>query len=215
MAEKFHERVRRLRLQKGLTQERLGELMGVTKHTISTIESGKHETRLSTKGRLAEALGVTIETLEGREVRSNELKDLKLREPMDVVLIPIVGEVRAGVSMYAQNNIVGYQKVDSDQINQGKTYFYLKIVGDSMDKYIREGDMVLVEHTPVVESGDIVIAMVNEEEAVIKRIKFLKDTLSLIPESTNPTHKTAIYNPEDVLIVGRVIKAERYFTTKY
>lgn len=215
MAEKFHERVRRLRLQKGLTQERLGELMGVTKHTISTIESGKHETRLSTKGRLADALGVTIETLDGREVRSNELKDLKLREPMDVVLIPIVGEVRAGVSMYAQNNIVGYQKVDSDQIKQGKTYFYLKVVGDSMDKYIREGDMVLVEHTPVVESGDIVIAMVNEEEAVIKRIKFLKDTLSLIPESTNPTHKTAIYNPEDILIVGRVIKAERYFATKY
>lgn len=215
MVEQFHERVRRIRLQKGLTQERLGELMGVTKHTISTIESGKHETRLSTKGRLAEALGVAIETLEGKEVRSNGLKDLKLREPMDIVLIPIVGEVRAGVSMYAQNNIVGYQKVDSDQINQGKTYFYLKIVGDSMDKYIREGDMVLVEHTPVVESGDIVIAMVNEVEAVIKRIKFLKDTLSLIPESTNPTHKTAIYNPEDILIVGRIIKSERYFVTKY
>lgn len=211
MPEQFHNRVKRLRLQKRLTQAQLGELMGITRFSISQIESGRYNPRNSTKARLAEALGVSIDVLEGKVVKSDELKDLKIRESVDIVLIPIVGEVRAGFSMYAQNNIIGYQKVDSDQINRNKTYFFLKVVGDSMNLYIREGDTVLVEHTPSVESGDIVIAMVDDDEAVIKRIKFHKDSLSLIPESTNPIHKVQIYNPDKVKIIGKVIKSERYF----
>ena len=207
----FGKRVRGIREEKGMTQEEVGDRMGVTRAVISQIETGRSKPTMKTKYRLAKALDVTIDTLEGKAVSSNELKDLKLREPMDVVLIPIVGEVRAGVAMYAQNNIIGYQKVDSDQVNQSKTYFYLRVVGDSMNKYIREGDMVLVEHTTAAETGDIVIALIEEENAVIKRLKLLKDSLALIPESTNSEHKTQIYDPEKVSIVGKVVKAERFF----
>lgn len=219
MSNSFVENLRKIRLEKNLTQSEVAKRMGVSRAWISQVEAGTTNLTDRTKYRLADALDVSVETLMGIEADQHEdansnsidIKNLTLKNDIHVILIPIVGEVRAGVSMYAQSNIIGYQKVDSDLINENETYFYLKVVGDSMDRIIKEGDLVLVKHTPCIESGDIVIAMTSDDEATIKKVKLMKDSIALIPESTNSVYKTTVYNPDEIRFIGKVIKAERYF----
>ena len=211
MSEELTDTLKRLREEKGYSMRALSSKANMSNSYYSEIESGKKKPSAKILYRLSTALGVNMNVLLGREVKSDELKDLKPHNSVDVVLIPIVGEVRAGTSMYAQNNIQGYKRVEKSNVNPNKTYFYLNVIGDSMDKLINENDTVLVEHTGDVETGDIVIALVDYDNATIKRLKLHKDSIELIPESTNRMYEPRKYKPEEIEIIGKVIKAERYF----
>lgn len=206
------ERLRELRKMKKMTQRELSRVAGVSKSYYNDIEARGRNPSEQILKLLAKALGVTTGYLRGESDDKTELKDLQQAvTPVSVVLIPLVGEVRAGVSMYAQNNIESYIRVDGSEVNPNKTYFYLTVVGDSMDKVIRDGDKVLVEHTSSVETGDIVIALFKTDEATIKKVRFSGDRIVLIPDSYNPKHVINTYREDEVMIIGKVIKAERHF----
>ena len=83
---------------------------------------------------LASAFGVSVQFLKGEpeieELPQKEVNGIrKASINLDVVLIPLVGEVRAGISMYAQSNIDSYIRVDSSAIDSEKHIFYLTVVG--------------------------------------------------------------------------------------
>ncbi len=134
-----------------------------------------------------------------------------LREPTDEVIellaVPVVGRVAAGQPILAEENIVGEVLVDSRAVRSGRC-FALEVRGDSMiDAGIGDQDLVVVREQPVAESGDIVVALLDQE-ATVKRLFIRDERIELRPE--NPTHRPMPIGPDDGLrILGKVVAISR------
>ena len=134
-----------------------------------------------------------------------------LREPMeellDLLAVPIVGEVAAGQPILAIENVVGEVLVDRRAVRSGR-FFALEIQGESMiDAGIQTGDLVVVRQQPVAENGDIVVALLDED-ATVKRLFVQEERIELRPE--NPKLRPIPIGPDDGLrILGKVVAVSR------
>lgn len=126
--------------------------------------------------------------------------------PDNVVEIPVIGKISAGIPLLAVENIISYAYAPSSQIKQGFTYFYLTVQGDSMNLKFHEGDIILIQKQDDLENDEIG-AILIDGEATVKKYKKENGLIILQPMSTNPEHQVQIYNPKekDVKIVGKVI----------
>jgi len=121
--------------------------------------------------------------------------------------IPIIGEVKAGLPMYAQEQWDGSLVLDA-AIFRGRNLFALRIKGDSMENAgIREGDLAICEPRQYARNREIVVALINGEEATVKRFFLHDDHVELKPENTR--YPTMRYGFGDVLIQGKVIGVQR------
>ena len=119
------------------------------------------------------------------------------------VSIPIIGKVAAGQPILAVENIIGEISVDS-AIAQGQC-FALEVEGDSMiEANIHAGNILIVRQQPIAENGDIVVAMLENSEATVKRLFIAEDKIELRPANTK--YKPIPVKPGDELrILGKVI----------
>lgn len=128
-------------------------------------------------------------------------------EQTRIIMVPILGNIAAGVPITAIENLDGYVGYLPQKSNQGADLFALRVKGTSMiDAGIYDGDIVIVEQTPVADNGQIVAAMIDGE-ATVKRFYKEKGHYRLQPE--NPTMEPIIV-PE-VEILGRVVSSMRYY----
>jgi len=117
--------------------------------------------------------------------------------------VPIVGTIAAGFPLYAQQEWGGTVVVDS-AIYTGKHLFALKIKGNSMkDAAILNGDLVICEPRQFAENGEIVAALIRQEEATVKRFFHRETHIELKPE--NPAYAPMAYAFDEILIQGKVI----------
>lgn len=128
-----------------------------------------------------------------------------LKEMID---IPILGRVRAGAPVMADENMEGHLHVESTFKRRGENLFALKVKGDSMVRAgIKEGDFLIVRQQPTAENRDIVVALINDETTV-KRLKYSEDGIELLPE--NPKHKPIIVGQgDDLRIIGKALAIYR------
>ncbi|NSW92863.1 MAG: hypothetical protein HPY74_19855 [Firmicutes bacterium] len=137
-------------------------------------------------------------------------------QPERLIRIPVLGVIRAGEPILAEQNIIGYEYAEKDELNGGE-YFYLKVKGDSMNRSrIQEGDLVLVRRQSDVNSGEIAVVMVNSEEATLKRVIKANDMLILQPDSYNIEYKPIVFSKKqietnEIRILGKVIHAKIKF----
>jgi repressor LexA len=123
---------------------------------------------------------------------------------VNTVDVPIIGEVACGTPILAEQNIVDSIPISSKIAKPPYRYFLLKARGDSMNKKgINSGDLVLIRQQEKATSGDMVVAMIDDE-ATIKEYRELKKVIALIPHSTNTKHKPIILN-NDFRIQGKVM----------
>jgi len=121
--------------------------------------------------------------------------------------VPVIGNIAAGLPLYAQSEWAGSIVVDAE-IYRGSTLFALKVEGDSMkEAAILDGDWVICEPRQYAENGEIVVALINQEEATVKRFFLRKRHIELHPE--NPAYRPKHYNFKEVLVQGRVIGVQR------
>ncbi len=121
--------------------------------------------------------------------------------------VPIVGRVTAGLPMYAQQEWDGGVVLDSE-IFHGRDLFALRVRGDSMkDAGILHGDLAICEPRQFAQNGEIVVVLINGEEATVKRFFLLKDCVELRPE--NSAYKVMRYGFGDVLVQGKVVGIHR------
>lgn len=122
------------------------------------------------------------------------------------LLVPIVGEVTAGLPILAEENIEGYLTlVDEVILGKGGPFFALKIKGDSMiEASILPGDYVVVRQQPTAENGEIVVALI-ENEATVKRFFKERDCIRLQPANS----KMAPIIVKDAQILGKVVSVVR------
>lgn len=117
--------------------------------------------------------------------------------------IPVIGQIAAGLPLYAQQEWDGTVTVDS-QMFRGENLFCLKIKGQSMkDAGILDGDYVICEPRQYAANGEIVVALVHDEEATVKRFRLHKDRITLIPE--NDAFSPVDYQFNEIMVQGKVI----------
>lgn len=125
------------------------------------------------------------------------------KEIDNLIEIPILGKIAAGAPILAVENVIGRIKVEDTVVRSGR-HFALEVSGDSMTGAgINEGNFVIVRQQPVAESGDIVVALL-EDEATVKRLYVRDARIELRPE--NPKHRPIPIGPDDDLrILGKVV----------
>lgn len=123
--------------------------------------------------------------------------------------IPLMGRIAAGVPISAIQNHTQDIPVPPDMVGSGE-HFALEVRGDSMiDAGINEGDIVIVRRCETAENGDIVVALVDKEEATLKRLR--KKGASIALEAANTDYETRIFGPDQVDIQGRLVGLIRKF----
>ena len=127
----------------------------------------------------------------------------------DGMEIPVLGEIAAGTPVEAIQNEVSRIPIPSNLEKNGE-YFGLKIQGDSMiDAGINEGDTVIVKKTDTADNGKIVVALIDDHEAMLKRIRRKGKTVAL--ESANKNYETKIFGPDRVKVQGILVSLYRNF----
>ncbi|NLY89230.1 MAG: transcriptional repressor LexA [Firmicutes bacterium] len=128
--------------------------------------------------------------------------------PENIIPVPIVGRVTAGEPILAVENVEDYFPLPHN-FTSYKDLFMLKVRGDSMTGAgIFDGDLVLVQKTPFAQNGDIVVALVENDEATVKRF-FVDPGGKYRLEPENPSY-SPLY-PSSLIILGRVIGLVRKF----
>lgn len=121
----------------------------------------------------------------------------------DMCLIPIVGDVAAGIPITVNLEYENFLKIPNDWFFSKKDTFALKVTGDSMIGIgIDKGDLVIVHKQNTAQNGDIVIA-INNHEATMKKFMLMGDSVLLLSE--NPNYEPIQMKREDIIIIGKVI----------
>lgn len=212
----INEYLKTLRENRGLSQRGLAIKMGVSNSTISQIENDRNKPSIDILFLYAKALNGDLSTMIAlmKEEPTEYRYTIADMEEVDMSMhVPLVGSVRAGKPILAEDNIEEYLMFDKKRLNPQNTYFALRVTGDSMDKLFRDGDIVLVEKTEMISSGQIAVVGINGHEATVKRVTLGGGNIALIPESNNPAYLTQVYNikKDEIHIIGRVVQSTTYF----
>ena len=120
-----------------------------------------------------------------------------------IIAIPVMGRIAAGTPISAIENHTHTISVPVDFLASGE-HFALEVRGDSMiDAGIFDGDTVLLRRQDSADNGDIIVALVDEEEATLKRLRRRGASIAL--EAANPTYETRIFGPDRVKIQGKLV----------
>ncbi|ASY56509.1 SOS-response repressor and protease LexA [Sinorhizobium sp. CCBAU 05631] len=117
--------------------------------------------------------------------------------------VPVMGRIAAGVPISAIQNNTHEISVPVEMIGSGEHYA-LEIKGDSMiEAGILDGDTVIIRNASTASPGDIVVALIDDEEATLKR--FRRKGASIALEAANPAYETRIFGPDRVKIQGKLV----------
>jgi repressor LexA len=128
---------------------------------------------------------------------------------MNEMEIPVLGSIAAGTPVEAIQNEVSRIPLPNNLEKNGQ-YFGLKVQGDSMiEAGINEGDTVIIKRSDTADNGKIVVALIDEHEAMLKRIRRKGKTVAL--ESANRNYETKIFGPDRVKVQGVLVSLYRNF----
>ena len=180
----------------GLTQEELGNYVGVQKSAIAKYENGRIENlKRTTIEKLSELFGILPSELLGISATNNVMSNTT----------NVIGVVPAGTPLEAIEDIIGEIEYPSRFAN--KEVFALQIKGDSMNKVLPDGCIGLFEKTSTLENGEIGAIMVNGDDATVKKFYRLTDSYVLEPVSFNPEQHPLIIKDGTVPVsaIGKLI----------
>lgn len=216
-----YEKIKELCKEKHISVNALEQELGFAKGSLCKIDKNKpSSTKLQ---KIADYFGVQIDYLTGVSEFKTMMEALKhfdditdlsalhadIKETrISTSQIPVLGEVAAGVPIFAQENYIDYECISEQQAQSGN-FFGLRIKGDSMSPRIAEGDTVIVRQQDDAESGDIVIVLINGDTATCKRLMKYQDGISLI--SFNPSYKPMDFSNKEIIekpvkIIGKVVE---------
>lgn len=219
------DRFKKERLKTGLNQVEFAKIFNVTKQTVSNWESGKRKPDTEMLSKIAQYFNVSTDYLLGTDLNNRntddadlfnlkgDVKFIKKVKESEMVKIPVLGVIKAGIPMFAEENIIGYEYVHQEELLMGEEYFYLQIKGDSMvNAGIPDSSRVLIKKQSFIENdGEIMAVRVNGDEATLKRVYKQQDGLVL--QSENPKYAPMFFPATDINtgyvgIIGKAIKVE-------
>lgn len=126
----------------------------------------------------------------------------------EAIDIPLLGKIAAGrpIDVISQEELISIPK---EMLGRSRTYA-LRVVGDSMiDEHIADGDLIIVEHCQQAQSGQTVVALVDDTSATVKKIFFEKNQVRLQP--ANQKYQPMMLSPNQIKVQGRVIGVMRRY----
>lgn len=214
------ERMKLRRKELGMSVDDIAIKIGKDRATVYRYEGSEIENMpIGVLNPLAKALNTTPAYLMGWEEKStsSQTASPSLNQEVGTPYNPkvhdifILGQIAAGLPIYAEENIEGFTYTDR---NGGAEYFALKVKGDSMSAaQINDGNLIIVRVQNVVENGEIAVIRVNKEAATVKRFRQEGNTVHLIPHSFNPEHQVQTYNLKNtkIDIIGKVVECRVEF----
>lgn len=196
--------IKRLRREKGYSQEQLARKLNVTQGAVSHWENGTTYPEAAQLLSIAELFGVTLDQFtDDSPVRDFDAINIRRSA------IPIIGEIACGTPITAEQNIEGY----ADLPDGVHADFALRCKGDSMEPTFLNGDLVLIRKQPEVENGQIAaigIQSASESEAMLKRFYLHENGILCV--SDNPKYAPLHFSDEDApVIYGLAIGYTRMF----
>lgn len=187
-----------------ISRNQLSESLGISYSTISDWINGKAYPRIDKIEMMANYFGIN---------KSDLVEEHFIEEKSQGLQIPVLGTVAAGIPISAVEDILDYEEVPQSWENQGE-FFGLRIKGDSMKPDINNGDTVIVRQQSTANNGDVVIALVNGDDATCKKFEKLDNGIMLI--SNNSEYSPMYFSNEEVVtkpvvIIGRVVELRRKF----
>ena len=209
---KFSLRLKELRNSKNLSQQKLADIIGISKSSINMYERGEREPGLEMLESIADFFNVDLDYLLGKSDIPNKVLSYSIFNNIDYSkydikpitrrAFPLLGEIACGKPMYAEENFETYIEASSD-INAD---FCLTAKGDSMiNARIFDGDIIFIRSQPDVDNGEIAAVIINDE-ATLKRVYKYENRIELRPE--NPTFPVLNYEGEElnnIKILGKAI----------
>lgn len=123
---------------------------------------------------------------------------------VDAMELPVMGRIAAGVPIEAIAHVSHHVAVPGSMLSGRGEHYALEVRGDSMiDAGINDGDVVVVRETQTADNGDIVVALVQDQEATLKRFFRRGDTIELV--AANPAYETRVLPSHMVKVQGRLV----------
>ena len=118
--------------------------------------------------------------------------------------LPVMGRIAAGVPIEAISQVSHNVAIPGHMLRNGGDHYALEVKGDSMiEEGINDGDIVVIKETKTAVNGDIVVALVKDREATLKRFFYRGDAIAL--EAANPAYETKIVPSDQVKVQGRLV----------
>lgn len=197
----YGKNIAKAREKKGWSQKTLASKIGTSQQQIARFEAGT-EVRASTLVSLSKALGVSISSLLGMTDNS-EPED-------DFIDVPLYGSIAAGMPIDMME-VDDTHPVPTALVKRHPDAFLLTVEGNSMNRVLPNGSYALIDPCDEVTADNKPYAVcVNGYSATIKRVHKLANGFELVPDSTDPTYKSTIYDygeegTETITIIGRVV----------
>jgi len=126
------------------------------------------------------------------------------------VELPLYGRIAAGTPIEALRDQTTTVGVPASMLSRGSEHYALEVAGDSMiDAGILDGDTVIIQRSDVAENGAVVVALVDNEEVTLKRLRRRGASIALEP--ANKAYETRIFGPDRVKVQGRLVALMRRF----
>lgn len=170
----------------GVERRELAKAIGVPYSSLTDWINGNTYPRIDKIERMAKYFGIE---------KADLVEDASHRTDSKSIRVPVLGRVAAGVPIEAVENIIDWEEIPAEMGRHGE-YFGLVIKGDSMEPRIYDGDVVLVKKQDTANSGDIVIATVNGDDAACKRFMRYQNSIALV--SLNSRYQPMLFSEDDV-----------------
>lgn len=197
MAEYFSTNLKFLREKKGLSQNKLGSLIGVNQTTIARWEDDNRVPTIDNAIDVANTLDIPLSDLLGTDLRFDNAIPIELDD--NTVNIPVLGVIKAGIPIEAQQDIIEYVEIPKRWTLGGRKFYGLKISGDSMYPKYDENDIVIfeqLEDMSIANNKDCAV-MVNGDDATFKKVLVSEQGVVLVPY--NMAYDMMMFSPQDVI----------------
>ena len=183
---------------------------------ITALEERGFIRRLAHRARAIEIVKLpdSLETVNKvAELNANFSKDSSFKPETDTTHLPssvhakelpVMGRIAAGVPIEAISQVSHNVAIPGHMLRNGGDHYALEVKGDSMiEEGINDGDIVVIKETKTAVNGDIVVALVKDSEATLKRFFYRGDAIAL--EAANPAYETRIVPSDQVKVQGRLV----------
>lgn len=184
MENNFASNLKHLRLQAGMTQEDLAKKLDKDYSTIGKWELGQRSPIMTDVIRIAELFNISLEKLIGQSIIYDNAEQIELDS--NTIKIPVLGSIKAGIPIEAQQDIKEYIEIPKNWTRGGKSFYGLYISGDSMFPKYENKDIVIFEQTAdyQIANGKDCAVMVNGDDATFKKVFLDNEGITLQPYNT-------------------------------
>lgn len=208
MSKTIGEKIRKMRIKKGVSQAKMAEKLGISQQAYSKYEIGVTSMSFETALQLAEILDISLDEL-GLDYRDNSTTNQCITEKYpqlqpipEMRKIPLLGAVACGEPIYREEDewISLPNDIDAD--------FCLHCVGDSMiNARINDGDIVFIQACDIVDNGQIAAVSIDNE-VTLKRVYYYPEKNKLVLSPENPAYEPFVYSNDElnyIRILGKAV----------